>query len=182
MHSYGRMKTLVIWYSRTGNTAAVADEIVRMTGWDHDEIVDRRGPRHGLVGYLRSLVEARLGLSVPLEPPGKDPSAYDLVVIGTPIWAGRTSSPVATYLRMHAAALRRVAFFVTHGGAMAHEALAHLEQLAGCAAESRLIVRAEDVASGDFRVGTRGFVEILRERGAETPPAVIADWDTAASR
>jgi hypothetical protein len=157
------MRTLVLWYSRTGNTAAVADEIVRLTGWDHDELVDRRGPRHGLVGYLRSVVEARLGLSVPLEPPGKDPAAYDLVVVGTPTWAGRAASPVATYLRVHAAALRRVAFFITHDGAMAHEALAHLEHLCGRAPDSRLIVREEDVESGDFRVGARGFVEILRE-------------------
>lgn len=179
------MKTLVIWHSRTGTTTAVADEIVRLTGWDRDEIVDRRGPRLGLMGFVRGALEARLRMSVPLAPAGKDPAAYELVVIGAPVWAGHVSSPVATYLRMHATSVARVAFFVTHAGAGAHAALAELERMVGRAPESRLIVRDLDVASGDFRVPVRGFVDILLERTAgvhlELGQPAIADWDSVAT-
>lgn len=185
MQGCAGMKTLVIWHSRTGTTTAVADEIVRLTGWDRDEIVDRRGSRLGLASFVRRALESRLRMSVPLAPAGKDPAGYELVVIGTPVWAGRVSSPVATYLRMHATSVARVALFVTHSGAGAHAALAELERMVGRAPESRLIVRDLDVESGDFRVPVRGFVDILRERTSRIDLDLghpgIGDWDSVAT-
>jgi len=42
-----------------------------------------------------------------------DPAQYDLVVLGTPVWAGNMSSPTRTYIVKNRKKFKRVAFFCT---------------------------------------------------------------------
>ena len=57
-----------------------------------------------------------MGLRSSITPPKHDLSEYALVVVGTPIWAARLSSPVRTYLSQQRESLERVAFFCTQAG------------------------------------------------------------------
>jgi hypothetical protein len=108
------LKALVVYFSRTGKTKRVGDEIAVALGADVEELrddVDRNGP----IGFIRSGREAKSGKLVRLEPLAYDPSAYDLVVVGTPVWARMTSSPVRTYLTQEHLGDARVAWFCTLG-------------------------------------------------------------------
>ncbi len=98
--------------------------------------------------------------------------ASDLLVLGTPIWAGRVSSPVATYLRGHAAALSRVAFFVTFGGSKDDDVLSELERLAGRPPLARMAVRAADVSNGRYLLAVDGLVERLRAAAGSTSTGI----------
>jgi flavodoxin len=109
------MNTLVVHYSRTGRTSKVAAELAAALGADSDSIIDRTN-RSGLIGWLRSGRDATRRYTTELEPPKKDPSAYDLVVIGSPIWNANMSTPVLTYLKQFSGKLPKVAFFITCGG------------------------------------------------------------------
>jgi flavodoxin len=91
------VKTLVIFYSRTGTTRTVAEAIARQLGADIEEIRDTRN-RQGLFGYLRSGFDAGLGRCTGLEPMRRDPNDYDVVVVGTPVWNASVSAPVRTFL------------------------------------------------------------------------------------
>ncbi len=73
------------------------------------------GGRLGLFGSLRSAEEAWRERPAAIEPPRRDPSSYDLIIIGTPVWAWSTSSPVRAYLTAMKARLPDVAFFCTLG-------------------------------------------------------------------
>ena len=73
-------------------------------------------PRRLPLGYLRSLVEAMRQSCVDIVPHGLDVASYDLIVIGTPVWAGSVSSPVRAYLAENRQQLPHVAFFCSLGG------------------------------------------------------------------
>jgi len=106
---------LVTFYSRTGTTKKVAERIADTLGCEIEEILDTKN-RGGILGFLASGREASSKLLTKLKPIKKDPSSYDLVVIGTPIWAGRLSSPIRTYLSENKGKFKKVAFFYTQGG------------------------------------------------------------------
>lgn len=106
------MKVLIVYYSRTGHTRTLAHRIGDATQAAVEEIVPLAG-RRGLLGYVRSALEARFSRCAAIAPPAHDPDRFDVVVIGTPVWAESLSSPVRTYLREHAAVLHRIAFFCT---------------------------------------------------------------------
>ncbi len=50
----------------------------------------------------------------PIHSPSKDPSEYDLVILGTPVWAGKMSSPLRSYIKTTAGKFKTVAFFCTY--------------------------------------------------------------------
>ncbi len=108
-------KTLIVYYSLTGHTRQIAEAIAAAHDADLEVIADTFNRDTGL-GRFRSALEGFLGLRAGIAPVKHDPADYDLVVVGTPIWAARLSSPVRAYLTQQRGALKRVAFFSTHGG------------------------------------------------------------------
>lgn len=109
------MKTLIVYYSRTGTTAKLAADLAIRLGADLDPIIDP-ADRSGPLGYIRSGREAMGKKLVPIAPGAKDPANYDLVVIGTPIWGWVMSSPVRAYLDRERRKVKNAAFFCTMGG------------------------------------------------------------------
>lgn len=85
---------LVVSYSRTGTTKAVAAAVARELQCIVDESVDTRH-RAGILGFLRSGNEATFRGLVRIAPRSCDPTDYDLVAIGTPAWRLSVSSPVS---------------------------------------------------------------------------------------
>ena len=108
------MKTLVVYYSRTGNTRKMGEEIAATLEADIEELKDDVG-RSGPIGFVRSLREAESGALVHLEPLLHEPKTYDLVVVGTPVWVWTMSSPVRTFLLTKNLGTARVAWFCTLG-------------------------------------------------------------------
>ena len=93
------MYTLCLYYSRTGSTEKLIREIAQELGCEMfklDDGVDRTGWR----GWLRSGMQAmsRRPPRVTLPKTTLPLSVYDLVIIGTPVWAGRCSAPVRSFL------------------------------------------------------------------------------------
>ena len=94
---------------------------------------------------------------------GKDASAYDLIVIGTPVWAWSVSSPVRAYLTANKARLPEVAFFCTLGGAGDDRAFAQMRELAGRSAVACLSITTDKVASGAYNLEVARFAETLQQ-------------------
>ncbi len=106
------MKALVLYYSRTGTTRKVAEEIASALSADLEELKDHR-KRSGPIGFIKSGFEARAHKTVALEPLSHDLSTYDLIVVGTPVWASTMCSPVRTLLLNSALRGHKVAWFCT---------------------------------------------------------------------
>jgi len=115
-----------------------------------------------MLGYLGSLVEALRQVPSRIGAASKDPSIYDLIVIGTPVWATSVSSPVRAYLLANKPKLPAVAFFCTLSGAGADRALGQMQELAGKHPIACLSVKARDVASTTYEPRVTTFAEALQ--------------------
>jgi len=108
------MKTLVVLYSRSGTTKRVAQEVAKALNADIDELIDKKS-RKGILGFLRAGYDATRGKTTEIEFE-KDPYDYDLVIVGTPIWNGRVTPAIRTYLLRNREKIKNAAFFSTCAG------------------------------------------------------------------
>ena len=106
---------LCMYYSRTGNTKRTMEEIAKALNAELVEIqdgVDRGGAggwlRCGLDAVRRSSPKVRFTTKWPL-------SEYRLVIVGTPVWAGRCSAPVRGFLKQNGRDLRNASYVVVRG-------------------------------------------------------------------
>ena len=105
---------LCIYYSRTGNTKKVMKAIASEMDAELVELTDGI-ERSGLRGWLRSGLDAvkkDCPEAAAIETERKLEN-YRLVIIGTPVWAGRCSSVVRSFLKQHGKELNRVAYVLT---------------------------------------------------------------------
>lgn len=137
-------RKLIIYYSRTGTTRMLATELAIKLDADVLPIEDTHS-RRGAAGYMRSLFEAMRGTVPTIEPTRLDPSGYDLVLLGTPVWAGHLSSPMRRLLCDAGHSLRHVAFFCTYGGRGFDTAFGEMHELLGKAPIATLAVRQSDL-------------------------------------
>ena len=107
-------KILCIYYSRSGKTKAVMEEIAQELEAELVELHDRVD-RSGAGGWLRCGLDAVRRSTPPLEPfyTQKALSNYQLVVLGTPVWAGRCSAVMRGFLKKNGRKLRKVAYVAT---------------------------------------------------------------------
>lgn len=154
------MKTLIVYYSRDGSTKKVAEELKTLLGAEIEEITEPKG-RGGPIGWINSGREASQGTIVPISPTKLDPSGYDLVVIGTPIWAWTVSSPVRSYMVGAKAKLPKVAFFCCMDSKPG-ETFGVMETLAGKAPVAKAEFVSKEVKSGAFKEKAKDFAEKVK--------------------
>ncbi|TAJ45445.1 flavodoxin family protein [Methanofollis fontis] len=80
------MTTCIIFYSATGNTRILARAAAKATGADLIEVKDRADYSRAMM-YIRGIPRARKGEEGEIDPAEIDVSGYDLVAVGTPVWA-----------------------------------------------------------------------------------------------
>lgn len=117
------MKVLVAYYSSTGNTGKLAKEIAKILSGEEGNKVDVEGitpvREYGGLGYISGVFGARIGAGRAITKPSKNASKYDLLAIGSPVWAGRPAPPVNAYiesLSLSCGPGKKAFVFVTSGG------------------------------------------------------------------
>ena len=153
-------KTLLVYYSRTGTTRAVAEAISAALPCDVEEIIDTKN-RLGILGYLRSGFDAFFERPSTLKPTRYNPTDYDLVIVGTPVWNASLSAPVRTYLTTHKGKPKKVAFFCTYGGSGSRRVLGQMADASGVKAIDVLDVREGEVKRGEHVPRVRSFLANL---------------------
>lgn len=140
------MKILIAYYSLTGTTAKVAKKIQENLNCEIEEIEDLKD-RSGALGYLKSCIDAIRKKPADIKTVEKDPSDYDLVIIGTPIWAGTMANPILTYIEQNKSNFNNVSFFCTCGGSGYEKTLANMENLSGKSPMNTLFMTKNDLES-----------------------------------
>jgi len=154
-------RILIVYFSRTRHTRRVAEELAQRLGADIESIQET-GHRTGWWGYLRSLGEALQRRASPTATSTQDPSRYDLVVLGTPVWAHTMSSPLRSYIVAHAPQLKSIAVFCTQGGSGGDSTLAQIAQLCQQRPIATLVLNAQDIDSDHIGVALDGFATAIR--------------------
>lgn len=109
------MKSLVIFYSRSGTTRIVGKALADTLKCDCEEIIDTAN-RKGLFGWLSSGRDAIKKKLTVIQPTKLNPTDYDIVIIGTPNWGGNFAPAIRTYIIQNQNKIKNVAFFTTCGG------------------------------------------------------------------
>jgi flavodoxin len=109
------MKTLVIYYTRTGNAKFIAETIAAELGADLEEVIDLKS-RQGKLAFLPAGRDAMRGKETEIAQTKRTPTDYDLIVIGQPIWAGSPTPAIRTYLNKNDLSGRKMALFFSDSG------------------------------------------------------------------
>ncbi len=123
------MKTLVIYYSRTGNTKFVADEISSTLQAETRELIDKK-KRSGIWGYIWAGHDAMMKTKTEIEEIGLDLAQYDLIFLGCPNWAANIPPAIRTFLDRADLKDKKLALFCTQDGMGATRVFNNLRLLA----------------------------------------------------
>jgi menaquinone-dependent protoporphyrinogen IX oxidase len=173
-------RILVAYYSLGGNTGRIAKDLAARLGADILQIREL-AERRGLLGYLGAALDSLRERSALLARLGKSAGDYDLVLVGTPVWAGRITPAARTYLKTLRGQARHVAFFSTSGGTDVARLVPAMQQLVG--QEALASVGFTQAELRDAEVCARkldSFVAALRTRApsprlaAEAPEHALA--------
>ena len=144
------MKTLVVYYSKSGNTRRVAEEIVKALGAETEEIVEVGVKRTGVLGFLRAGRGGMMREKSRIEAPKKRPGDYDLVFVGSPVWGGNLAPAVRSYLAAVDLGQKPMALFCTMGSNGEKKTFDSIRELApGSKALGELAILQSELGGAD---------------------------------
>jgi len=124
------MKSAVIYYSLDGHTRFIADLIAGETGADVFELKPvKETAKAGFRKYFWGGASVIFSEKPKLKNPLPDLKDYDLIIIGTPIWAGGFAPPVNTFLSNCTLQGKKLAFFACSASGDAKKCFDKMEKL-----------------------------------------------------
>jgi len=100
------MKTVCLYYSRTGKTKSIMERMAKMLDADLFEYTDGKD-RSGVKGYISSCIDSFKKLP-PVEIVGGEPEwdKYDRVIVGMPVWSESTCVVGKAFLKQYSSKFR----------------------------------------------------------------------------
>lgn len=140
------LKGLVIFYTRTGRTRAIAEVVREMYAYELQEIIDLRD-RSGLLGYISGVIDILFRPITEISPKELNLDSYNLLYIGAPIWGNRFPPAITTFFSTARFSGKKVVLFADFGSSMKDSIFAQYSKL--------ISDRGGEVIS-TFKVKTRG--------------------------
>jgi len=103
------MKTLVVYYSRTGNNRFVAQRLADALTCEVEEI------RPAFGGFFFLLAGSALKIGVGNRRLRNDPAAFDRVILCGPIWMGTVVQPLRAFLSKYRKTIKSLTFVTACG-------------------------------------------------------------------
>ncbi len=159
------MKILITFYSRTGITRRTAKDMAKLLR-DQDveaeleELIDHKD-RSGKLGFAVAAKDAMRKNETEIDEIKHSPRDFDMVVLGTPVWAGTIAPAIRTYLNRYGNEFPEVSFFCTHGGGGASKTFDVMEGSSGRSPKTVTSLKDKDVTRGEHLDDLRSFVENL---------------------
>ena len=149
-------KVLVTYFSRSGNTRAMAQQIQKIMGGDIFEI-ETVTPYP--LEYDAVTKQAKQELEAGVKPPIKSKidniKDYDIIFVGSPNWWSTIAPPVMTFLAEHDLSGKTIVPFITHAGSGMGRSAADIKKLAPQATvRGGLALWGRDVKSSQDQVAT----------------------------
>jgi hypothetical protein len=171
------MKSLVVYYSATGNNKALAENLGKRLDSDVEGI--NAGAKLAGRNIPITAFKSLIGLGSKIDNPKYDPGAYDLVVLASPVYAGGVPPQVRGYLKLSKGKIKNLAVASVSGGGSNPKAIKGVEDLAGKKAVAVLELKAiedktgkdkmfpklsaEDLEKQEYREKIDAFVDAVRK-------------------
>ncbi len=163
------MKTIIVYYSMSGNTDWAAGELAERLGAEKLRLEPETAyPDSGFRKFFWGGKSAVMAETPPLRPYAFDAAAWDRVIFGFPVWAGTLAPPLRSFLRDNAGALagKPVAAFACQSGKGGEKALGRLEAILGRPLDARLtLIDPKTRPSAENGEKLRAFCEKVLENG-----------------
>jgi flavodoxin len=158
----GILKTLVVYYSKSGTTKEIAEMITaglvgKGMAADMEAIIDLE-KRDGALSVVKNGAHSSMKRSTNIEEPKHDPAAYDLTVICSPVWAWKITPAARAYCRKMKGKLNQTAYVLTGAGDVSEKTWATFTEEAGKPA-ARLGISADDRKAGIHAEKVEQFVK-----------------------
>ncbi|MCX5886562.1 MAG: hypothetical protein NT096_11750 [Proteobacteria bacterium] len=140
------LKGIVIFYTRTGKTRAIAEAISELYPYDLQEIIDLRD-RSGLLGYISGVIDILFRPITEISPKELNLDSYNLLYIGAPIWGNRFPPAITTFFSTARFSGKKVVLFADFGSSMKDSIFAK---------HSKFISDRGGEVISTFKVKTRG--------------------------
>lgn len=141
------MKTLVIYYSFEGNTEYAAKELAKKLGADIQRIEPVNELKSkGFYKYIWGGRQAVMKKKPEIISLDKNPQDYDIVVIGSPVWASTYAPPIRSLLDRYPIEDKKIGLFMCHDGGPGKA----MERLKGSTLNCEILAEIE-------------FVQLLKE-------------------
>ena len=162
MTTASAQKMLVLYYSETGVTKAVAEELQKQTGADM-EAVEAVEPYTGIFQETieRGQREMQSGEMPALKPLTKKVADYDIVFLGYPIWFGTYANPIATLVKNEDFAGKKIVLFCTFGSGGLNTSSDALKK----ALPKAQIMEGYGVRTARVKAAARELDRFLKEQG-----------------
>lgn len=122
-------KILVLYYSQTGNTKAVAEQIASRLGADIEEFVAVNPYDPDFQATIQRCKEDQAqGVLPEINPMKADLSKYDVIFLGYPVWFGTYAPPVITWLTSVDLSGKKIVPFCTFGSGGLESSVAELRK------------------------------------------------------
>ncbi|MCK5010056.1 MAG: hypothetical protein KAS98_06200 [Deltaproteobacteria bacterium] len=113
-------KPIIVYYSRTGKTRIVANALKEQLTCEIAEIKSTED-REGFWGVITCVLDSLLDRDDIIEPFNKDLKGYNPIIIASPIWIGKLSSPARTFIKQAELKDKEVDIFLTYNGKLTEE-------------------------------------------------------------
>jgi flavodoxin len=151
----GTKKILIAYFSRTGNTREIANQIHKSVGGDIFEIQAAEPyPQDYEAVKKKAMQEQVSGYKPALKTKVKNIKSYDLIFIGYPIWWGTIPAPVRTFLSEYDLSGKTIVPFCTHEGSGLGRSVSDISKLCpkstlldGVAIRGRDVKTAQNIVS-----------------------------------
>ena len=150
---------LVLYYSRTGSTKKIAEELSGLLDADLEEVIDLK-KRNGFTGFMRAGMDALLKRHTSINKISSRLGSYKLVVIGTPVWAGTMAPAIRRVLNDFSRVIKKAAFFSTQASSRKQNVFLHMRDFIEPIAT--LKVTSRELKTDLYKPKLRKFVEKLK--------------------
>ena len=104
-------KTLIVYFSWVGNTAAVAREIQAQTGFELRAIEEKKTRKPG--AYAGAAMAGFFGIGGAIRPMDFAMAEFDQILLGVQIWAGHAPPAVLHFIRQADLSGKKIWLFIT---------------------------------------------------------------------
>ena len=131
-------KMLVAYFSHSGNTRTVAEQIREATGADIFEIEPAAAyPTNYQAVVDQAKKEVNSGFKPALKSKPENLGKYDIIFVGSPCWWYTIAPPVATFLSSYDLSGKTIAPFMTHEGSRYQKTVCRRDFASGIACPGR---------------------------------------------
>ncbi len=124
-------KILIAYYSYSGNTRALAEEIQKATGGELFEIQPVQAyPKNYDEVVAQAKKEIRADARPELKTKVPNIAEYSVIFVGSPNWWSTIAPPVMTFLTSYDLAGKKIAPFITHGSGGLAKTVDDIQRLA----------------------------------------------------